>query len=55
MAHELDQENERHSKMKSHFGDSKLDKSKELNESMTITKQEPDEFERTAKTLGGSQ
>lgn len=39
---------------KDNFGDIKLDKSKELNPSMSIQEQAPDEYENKIKNLGGS-
>lgn len=51
---DLTAENETRSMMVSDYGDSKVDKSKELNESMTISEQSRDEFENTTHTLGGN-
>lgn len=53
MAHDLAQENTATSKMKSHYNDGKLDKSKELNDSMTISESGRDEYEKTIRSLGG--
>lgn len=49
----LEQKNETRSMMSSNYGDSKMDKSKELNESMTINEGSRDEFESTLHSLGG--
>ena len=38
----------------SHFGDTKLSKENELNESMTITPQAQDEYTTTIENLGGN-
>ena len=51
---DLTAENETRSMMKTDYGDSKADKSNELNDSMTISEQSRDEFENTAHTLGGN-
>lgn len=53
MEHDLAQENTATSKMKSDYGDSKLDKSKELNETMTISESSRDQYEKTIHSLGG--
>lgn len=55
MAHDLDKENTATSKMKSDYNDTKLDKSKELNDSMTISEASRDEYESTLHSLGGKQ
>lgn len=49
----LDQKNETRSMMQSTSGDNKVDKSKELNESMTIKEVSRDEYESTLHNLGG--
>lgn len=54
MAHELEQENTATSKMKSDYNDTKLDKSKELNDSMTINESSRDEYEKTIHSIGGN-
>ena len=51
---ELDQKNENRSMMKSSYGNVKVDKSKELNDSMTLNEKSRDEYESTIHTLGGS-
>ena len=38
---------------KSDYGINKLDKSSMLNEQMSITQNQPDEYERKIKSLGG--
>ena len=52
---ELEQTNETRSMMKGSYQDHKLDKSNELNESMTISEASKDEYEQTLHTLGGKQ
>lgn len=52
---ELEQTNETRSMMKGSYQDTKLDKSNELNESMTISEASKDEYEQTLHTLGGKQ
>ena len=52
---ELEQTNETRSMMKGSYQDNKLDKSNELNESMTINETSKDEYEQTLHSLGGSQ
>lgn len=54
MEHELYHEDTARSTVKSDFGDQKLDKSKELNESMTINESSRDEYEKKIHSLGGS-
>ena len=44
---QLDQKNETRSMMKGSYNDNRLDKSKELNESMTINESSRDEYENT--------
>lgn len=51
---QLDATNETKSFMKGTYQDNKLDKSNELNDSMTINESSRDEFEQTLHTLGGS-
>lgn len=51
---DLHAENENRGMMKSDYGDNKVDKSNELNESMTISEQSRDEYEQTVHTLGGA-
>lgn len=51
---ELTAENETRSMMKNDYGDSKADKSNELNDSMTIDEQSRDEYEQAVHTLGGA-
>ena len=51
---ELEQTNDTRSMMKGSYQDNKLDKSNELNESMTINESSRDEFENTLHNLGGS-
>lgn len=50
---QLEQTNENRSMMKSSFGDQKLDKSNELNDSMTINESSRDEYESTLHNIGG--
>lgn len=50
---DLEQKNETRSMMKNNYGDSKTDKSNELNDSMTINEGSRDEFERTLHNIGG--
>lgn len=47
-------ENSTRSMMKSHYGDNKLDKGKELNESMTIRNTSADEYTRKIHNIGGT-
>lgn len=49
----LDQKNETRSMMKTSSGDIKVDKSKELNETMTINEGSRDEYESTLHNIGG--
>ncbi len=51
---ELEQTNETRSMMKGSYQDNKLDKSNELNESMTISEVSRDEYEQTIHTIGGT-
>ena len=50
---QLEQKNETRSMMKGSYNDHRLDKSKELNESMTINENSRDEYENTLHSLGG--
>jgi len=50
----MENKNETRSMMQSNYGDNKLDKSKELNESMTIKQTSPDEYTRKINNIGGS-
>ena len=52
---DLEQANDTRSMMKGSYQDHKLDKSNELNESMTINEQSKDEYEQTLHTLGGNE
>ena len=52
---DLEQTNDTRSLMKGSYQDHKLDKSNELNESMTINEQSKDEYEQTLHTLGGNE
>lgn len=45
--------NQMHEMMSDSFGDNKFDKSMELNDSMSISGQAPDEYTKTIKNLGG--
>jgi hypothetical protein len=50
---DLDQTNETRSMMKGHYQDHKLNKSNELNDSMTINEGSRDEYESTLHNIGG--
>lgn len=50
---DLEQKNEMKSMMKGTYQDSKLDKSNELNASMTINEGSRDELESTLHNIGG--
>ena len=50
---DLEQNNETRSMMKTSFNDQKLDKSNELNDSMTLNESSRDEYEKTLHNLGG--
>lgn len=50
----LEQTNETRSMMKSNYNDTKMDKSNELNDSMTINESSRDEYESTLHTIGGT-
>ena len=52
---ELEQKNETRSFMKGTYQDNKLDKSSELNDSMSIDEKSRDEYEQKLHNLGGSQ
>lgn len=51
---DLELENKNKGFMKSTYGDNKMDKSNELNESMTISPSPQDEYTRTIHNIGGS-
>ena len=51
---QLEQKNETRSMMKGHYQDNRLDKSNELNDSMTINENSRDEYENTLHSLGGT-
>ena len=50
---DLEQNNETKSMMKTNYSDVKLDKSNELNDSMTINEASRDEYESTLHNIGG--
>lgn len=52
---ELEEKNETRSMMTGSYSDNKLDKSNELNESMTINEGSRDEYESTLHSLGGQE
>ena len=52
---DLEQKNETRSMMKGSYEDHKLDKSSELNDSMTINESSRDEYEQKLHNLGGTQ
>lgn len=52
--HDLSGKNENRSMMKTTNGDNKLDKSNELNASMTINEASRDEYEQAIHNIGGS-
>ena len=52
---DLEQKNETRSFMKGTYQDNKLDKSSELNDSMTINESSRDEYEQKLHNLGGTQ
>lgn len=54
MEYNLENDNEMRSMMKGNYEDHKLDKSNELNESMSIDNRSRDEYEQTLFNLGGS-
>lgn len=49
----MENENENRSMMNDTYGESKLDKSIELNETMSISESSQDEYTTTIKTIGG--
>ena len=51
---DLEAKNDMRSMMKTDSGDNKLDKSNELNETMTISENSQDEFTRTIHNIGGA-
>ena len=53
MDHELTAENDARSMMSGSYNDSKLDKSQELNETMTISESPSDEYTNTIHNIGG--
>lgn len=53
MDYNLENGNETRSMMKGNYEDHKLDKSNELNESMSIDNRSRDEYEQTLFNLGG--
>ena len=50
---QLESTNDNRSMMKGTYQDTKLDKSNELNETMSIQEQAPDEYEKKLHNLGG--
>jgi len=51
---DLEQTNTTRSMMKGSYNDTKLDKSNELNDSMTLNESSRDEYENTLHNIGGS-
>lgn len=51
--HDLEQKNETRSMMKNSYNDTKMDKSNELNDSMTINEGSRDEYEKKLHNIGG--
>ena len=51
---DLEQTNENKAFMKSSYNDTKMDKSNELNESMTLNEGSRDEYESTIHKIGGN-
>lgn len=51
--HDLEAKNDMRSMMKTDSGDTKLDKSNELNETMTISENSQDEYTQTIHNIGG--
>jgi len=51
---DLEQTNENSSMMKNTYGDNRMDKSKELNDTMTLNEGSRDEYENTIHKLGGA-
>lgn len=52
---DLESKNSMRGMMKSDYNDNKMDKSSELNSSMTIKESSQDEYTRKLHTLGGSE
>ena len=52
--HKLEDKNIMKSMMKTDYNDEKLNKSDELNDTMTIKNTSPDEYTRKIKNIGGS-
>ena len=50
---DLEQTNETRSMMKGSYNDNRLDKSNELNDSMTLSEGSRDEYEKTLHNIGG--
>lgn len=50
---DLEQNNDTRSMMKGSYNDNKLDKSNELNDSMTLNEGSRDEYEKTLHNIGG--
>lgn len=50
----LDQENENRSMMKTTYNDNRVDKSNELNDTMTLNEGSTDEYENAIHNLGGT-
>lgn len=50
----LDQENENRSMMKTTYNDNRVDKSNELNDTMTLNESSRDEYENAIHNLGGT-
>lgn len=48
-------ENETRSFSSTNYGDDKLDKSRELNQTMSIRNSEPDEYEKKIHNIGGGE
>lgn len=48
-------ENETRSFSSTNYGDDKLDKSRELNQSMSIRNSEPDEYDKKIHNIGGGE
>lgn len=53
MEYNVDESNEMRSMMKGNYEDHKLDKSNELNESMSIDNRSRDKYEQTIHNIGG--
>lgn len=54
MKHEIGIENNTRDMMKSHYGDEKINKSDELNESMSISNSSRDEYTQKIHSIGGN-